>query len=201
MNFKIVGNRSHIRLDEELASVDKQVADAAFRIHKKEIVDPYMSARRFLKYKSNAYVRKNKIDLLEYIDFQKEHSGSKTFTVNLAVMPLYIPHEYIVFGFSKRLGELICNHDIWWDFADETICGKSMGNVKDAIESFAIPWFHKMGNEHYITMQLIKQKLSAKMSNHNQEWLNTISDRRNRIAFIQENMDKLKLPKSLIDQV
>ena len=63
MNFKIVGNRSHIRLDEELTSVDKQVTDAAFRIHKKEIVDPYMSARRFLKYKSNAYVRKNKIEL------------------------------------------------------------------------------------------------------------------------------------------
>ena len=116
-------------------------------------------------------------------------------------MPLYIPHEYIVFGFSKRLGELICNHDIWWDFADETICEKSMDNVKDAIESFAIPWFHKMENEHYITMQLIKQKLSSKMSNHNQEWLSSISDRRNRIAFIQENMDKLKLPKSLISQV
>ena len=46
MNFKIVGNRSHIRLDEELASVDKQVADAAFRIHKKEIVDPYVRVGR-----------------------------------------------------------------------------------------------------------------------------------------------------------
>lgn len=149
MNFKIVGNRPHIRLDKELASIDKKAADTAFKVHKKEIIDPYMSAKGFLKYKSNAYVRKNKIDLLEYIDFQKEHYGSKTFTVNLAVMPLYIPHEYIVFGFSKRLGELICNYDIWWDFADEIICEKSMGNVKDAIELFAVPWFHKMENEHY----------------------------------------------------
>lgn len=195
MNFKIVGNRSHIRSDEELALVDKKAADAAFKKHKKEIIDPYMCAQGFTPYKSNAYVRKNKIDLLEYIDFQKEHHGSKTFTVNLAVMPLYIPHEYIVFGLSKRLGELICNHDIWWDFADETICEKSMGNINDAIKLFALPWFHKLTNERYVVMQLLKQKLSSKISNYNREWLNAIGNRSNQAAVIQENMDKLKLPK------
>ena len=196
MHFKLVGNRPHIRLDEELALVDKQSADSAFKKYKREIIDPYMKVQGFLKYKSNAYVRKNKIDLLEYIEFQKEHYGSKTCTVNLAVMPLYIPHEYIVFGFSKRLGELICHKDIWWDFADETICENSMDNIKDAIELFAMPWFHKMADEHYIVMQLIKQKLSSNVSDYDRQWLAAIGDRGKQTALMQENIDKLKLPKT-----
>ena len=150
------------------------------------------------KYKSSAYVRKNKIDLLEYVDFQKERYGSKTFTVNLGVMPLYIPHEFIVFGFSERLGELICHQDIWWDFAEEMICEKSMDNVKTAIELFAVPWFHKLENENYVVMQLLKEKLSSKMSVYNREWLNAIGKRSAQSAIIQENIDELKLPQSLI---
>ena len=200
MKFKLVGNRPHIRPDDELASVDKKAADNAFKVYKKEIIDPCMDAHGFLKYKSSAYVRKNKIDLLEYLDFQKEHYGSKTFTVNLAVMPLYIPQEYIVFGFSERLGDLICGDDIWWDFADTTICEKSLHNVKEAIELFAVPWFRKMEDESYITMQLIKQKRANKISHHNQEWLNAL-DRKHRVAFIQENIMNLKLPPKLMREV
>lgn len=198
MSFKVVGNRPHIRLDEELVSIDKKAADAAFKRYKKEIIDPCMNAQGFLKYKSTAYVRKNKIDLLEYIDLQKEHYGSKTFTVNLAVMPLYIPHEYIVFGFSRRLGGLICHHDIWWDFAEDAICKKSMDNVKTAIELFAMPWFHELSDEDYVMMQLLKQRQLSKISPRNQEWLSVMGERSTRTAVIQENIGKLKLPKRLI---
>lgn len=74
-------------------------------------------------------------------------------------MPLYIPHEYIVFGFSRRLGGLICHHDICWDFAEDAICKKSMDNVKTAIELFAMPWFHELANENYVMMQRLKQKV------------------------------------------
>ncbi|MDY3281297.1 DUF4304 domain-containing protein [Dysosmobacter sp.] len=200
MNFKLAGDRPHIRLEEELASVDKKAADAAFRKHKREIIDPYMSAQGFLKYKSNAYVRKNSIDLLEYMDFQKEHYGSKTFTVNLAVMPLYIPHEFMVFGFSERLGKLICGRDIWWDFADETVCGKSMDNVRDAIGLFAVPWFRKMERERGIAMRLIRQKLTGGVSDYDQEWLSAIGSRSGRTAVIRENVKQLKLPESLIQE-
>lgn len=198
MSFKVVGNRPHIRLDEELVSIDKKAADAAFKRYKKEIIDPCMNAQGFLKYKSTAYVRKNKIDLLEYIDLQKEHYGSKTFTVHLAVMPLYIPHEYIVFGFSRRLGGLICHHDIWWDFAEDAICKKSMDNVKTAIELFAMPWFHELSDEDYVMMQLLKQRQLSKISPRNQEWLSVMGERSTRTAIIQENIGKLKLPKRLI---
>ena len=81
MAFKIVGNRLHIRSDEEMSTVDKKAADAAFKKYQNKFISPYMNEQGFLKYKSNAYVRKNKIDLLEYVEFQKERHGSKTFTV------------------------------------------------------------------------------------------------------------------------
>lgn len=198
MTFKIVGNRLHIRTDEEMSKVDKRAADAAFKKYQKEFITPYMKEQGFLKYKTNAYVRRSKIDLLEYVEFQKENHGSKTFTVNLAVMPLYMPCDFIIFYFSHRLGELICRCDIWWDFADETACAMSMKNVKEAIEQFGMPWFHKMANEHLIRLLLMKKKLSSKLSVYDKEWLNAIDSRNSRTAVIQENVNKLGLPKVLI---
>lgn len=198
MQFEIIGNRPHLRLDEEIAMIDKKAADEAFRKYKKEIIDLYMKSNGFLKYKGSAYVRKNAIDLLEYLDFQKERYGSKTFTVNIAVLPLYVPHDYISFGFSDRLGCLICDKDIWWDYSDASICEKSMHNVKNAIELFAIPWFDKMANEDYVREKLIKQKESSRISKSNLEWLEYMEYKGNRITIIRENMEKLKLPKRLI---
>lgn len=39
MQFEIIGNRPHLRLDEEIAMIDKKAADEAFRKNKKEIID------------------------------------------------------------------------------------------------------------------------------------------------------------------
>lgn len=198
MEFQIVGSRPHLRTEEELALVDKTAADAAFKRYKKEILDPCMGAQGFLKYKGTAYVRKNKIDLLEYIGLQKERYGSKTFTVNLAVMPLYIPHEAIVFNISRRLGGLIANRDVWWDFAEDAVCKRSMDNVKAAVERFAMPWFHEWAEESYVMGQLLRQKQSARISARNQEWLDALDRQTAQTAIIRENIERLKLPRGLM---
>ena len=39
--FKICGNRPHIRTDEEMLAVNKAVADEAFKKHK-EVLDEYL---------------------------------------------------------------------------------------------------------------------------------------------------------------
>ncbi len=198
MNFKIVGNRPHIRTHEELTVIDKNVADNSFKKYKKELIDCYLKNQGFVKYKANAYVRRNKIDLIEYIDFQKERYGSKTFTVNIAVTPLYIHHDIFAFGFSKRLGTLICNKDVWWDYATEDVCEQSMKNVQEALEVFALSWFHQMEDENYVLSQLIEQKKSSRISNHNQAWLTAIQAKENTETMILENIAKLKLPKQLM---
>ena len=111
--FKLEGThrKGAIRSDEEMASVDKENAEASFKKQKKILTD-FMKEHGFIKYKTNAYIRRNECDVLEYLNLQKEKYGSKTLTVNYALIPLYIPHDFISFDLGGRLGELICGNDV-----------------------------------------------------------------------------------------
>ena len=198
--FKLKGNRTHIRSEKEMLLVDKQVADEAFKKYKKDILDSYLLSKGFIKYKPNSYVRKNEIDVLEYVDLQKERYGSKTFTVNYAIMPLYVPHDYLVTGFGSRLGKLICDKDIWWDYANDSIAQVSFQNVADAMERFVVPWFDKYASEDALMKKLMEDKKKREQTGlgipyKNEEWLNALEERGNRTEIILENIEKLKLSK------
>lgn len=196
--FNLQGNRPHIRTEQELAAVDKAAADEAFKTYKKLILDESLLAKGFVKYKTNAYVRKNKIQLLEYIDLQKEHYGSKTFTVNYALMPLYIPLDHLMLGFGDRLGSAVCGKDIWWDFADEAIARKSFQNVADAIDRFVLPWFEKYSDEKTLEKKLFADRRKSRwLSYPNEEWLNALNEQNDKDEIVSENRKKLKLPKAL----
>lgn len=94
--FKLRGNRSFLRMDYEISSIDMNEADSAFKLYKKKFIDSLLKSKGFLKYKTNAYVRRNQVDVLEYIDLQKEKNGSRTFTVNYGLTALYIPRIVLV---------------------------------------------------------------------------------------------------------
>lgn len=199
-NFKLQGNRTHLRTEKELEDIDKAVSDEAFKKYKSIILDEYLSSQGFIKYKTNAYVRQNKIDVLEYIGLQKERYGSKTFTVNYAIMPLYVLHNYLVLGFGGRLGELICDKDIWWDYADKNVAQVSFRNVAEAIDGFVLPWFDKYSNEKYLMEKLLEDKKNSKRTGlgiayKNEEWINAIVKCDNKGEIIAENIKRLKLPK------
>lgn len=200
--FKIQGNRCHLRSEEELAMVDKKAADEIFKTLKKTVLDEYMKANGFAKYKTNAYVRKNKIAVLEYLDLQKERYGSKTFTVNFSIMPLYVPHDYIVTGFGDRLGTMIRNKDTWWDYADETAARVSFQNVKEAIDRFVMPWFEKYADEVYLKEELLRKKQHYLKKGLGipykcEEWISAFDHPEQWEQIILENIQKLKLPKKL----
>lgn len=201
--FKLKGNRVHIRTDEELADIDGALADEAFGKYKKNILDEYFITNGFIKYKSNSYVRKNKVDVLEYLDLQKERHGSKTFTINVSIMPLYVPHDYVVIGFGDRLGKFICNKDIWWDYANDDIAYESFQNVKEAIDRFVLPWFNKYSDEKCLMEKLLEDKKNSKrtgigVSYKNEEWINALKESVDRTAIIADNVSKLKLPKKIL---
>lgn len=198
--FKFRGNRPYIRLDKELAEVDKTAADQAFKKYKKKILDEFLISNGFIKYKINAYVRKNSIDVLEYINLQKEKYGSKTFTVNYAIMPLYVPHDYIQIGLGGRLGELICDKDIWWDYACDDIAQVSFRNVLEAIDRFLFPWFAKYSDENYLLKKLTEDTKKSKRigiasSYKNEAWICALEKCDGRSEMIAENIRRLKLPK------
>ena len=192
--FKLKGNRSFLRTDYEMSSIDKDEADRAFKSCKKQYLDPLLKAKGFLQYKSNAYVRRNQIDVLEYIDLQKEKNGSRTFTVNYALTPLCLRYAFADFWYSERMGMLVCGKDVWWDYANESVARVSFENVAKALEEYVLPWFDANSNNDSIKKQLLaKERLSV----YEQAWLESIDNPGDCPEIIEENIRLFGLPKSL----
>lgn len=196
--FVFVGNRPYLRMDEEMVLINKEEADHAFKKCKKEIIDPLLLSNGFSKWKTNAYVKRNKIGLLEFIDLQKERYGSKTFCVNFSAMPLYCGYSYLVSSLGYRLGTYIsAGKDIWWDYCNERIARQSFQNVAKAITQFILPWFFQLSSEEGY------QKILTDLMENNQEtateWLEALKIE-NKEQQIQTSINQLKLPKKLLKQ-
>lgn len=191
--FHFIGNRQHLRTEEELLCVNKEEAYFAFKRYKKEIIDDLLLGNGFYKYKTNAYVRLNSIGLLEYIDLQKERYGSKTFCVNFAVMPLYCEGKYIVISLGHRLGTYISGKDVWWDYASENIAKDSFVNVSTAIKKYVFPWFEQVSTEdgYRTELQNLNNKKLAK------EWIDAMEKIEDKESLIQQSVAELKLPKKM----
>ena len=195
--FCFVGSRDLYRTLQEKAYVDKEQADMAFRRYKKEILDSFLLSKGFYLYKTNAYVRINKIGLLEYINLQKERYGSKTFCVNFLIMPLYYECRDIDYALSQRLGWFISGKDVWWDFASEYIAKCSFVNVTEAIEKYLLPWFVDNSKEDVYRAYLVDlgEKKFAK------NWLDALENTENKEELIRRNAEKMKLPKKLVNNM
>lgn len=191
--FCFVGNRPHLRTEDEMSLVNKEEADLAFKRYKKQIIDDLLLGNGFCKYKTNAYVRLNNIGLLEYIDLQKERYGSKTFCVNFAAMPLYCVNKYIVVSLGGRLGTYISDKDVWWDYASENVAKASFENVSMAIEKYIFPWFEAVSTEEGYRAKL-QQVHSKKLA---AEWLDALENIQDKEALIEQNIVELRLPKKI----
>lgn len=201
-NFILQGNVSGaIRSDEEMASIDKEIADNSFKEQKKKL-DLFLQQKGFVKYKTNSYARRNNVNVLEYIDLQKERYGSKTYTVNYALISLCVPHSFLSYDLGDRLGVLICDRDVWWDYSNAEIAEVSFQNVMDAIDAFLIPWFEERENKFAIKNELQREELERKsyggrLSDIQQAWLDMIDSEEDCSEIISNNIAVLKLPKKL----
>ena len=198
MKFVLQGNRPCLRSDDEMLAVDRTAADAAFRTYSKEILWGFLKEQGFRKWNTNSFVRRNQIDLLEYLDLQKERHGSKTMTVNYALMPLYVPTDYMILGFGGRLGMLIAGNDIWWDYANAEIAGRSFQNMTDAIGQFVLPWFRYFDDETAYTKQLQKDTRQSFCGYDSKAWLAAAGIRNDREQIIAETVKRLRLPQQLL---
>lgn len=200
--FELQGNVSGaIRSDIEMEKINKEEAEEAFKEQKKKL-DKYMTEKGFLKYKTKAYVRRNGNDVLEYVDLQKDHYGSKTFTVNYALIPLYVNHSFLSYDLGDRLGNLICQKDIWWDYADEYSASISFQNVIQAVEDYLIPWFEQVSSTEGVKEALLQEQkkrelYGGRLSDIQLEWLDKVDYHADCGGIIQENQRTLKLPLKL----
>ena len=200
--FQLQGNRPFaIRSDEEMRSVNGEAADWAFKAQKK-LLDQHLAKQGFVTYKTNACIRRNALDVLEYINLQKESHGSRTFTVNYALIPLYIPHDFLSYDLGGRLGTLICSRDVWWDYADEAVAAVSFQNVTEAIERFLLPWFDQTADRSALEAELLRVQKArmqhgGRLSDIQQAWLDALDDPPDADAVIRENIRRFKLPQKL----
>jgi hypothetical protein len=199
IEFKLKGTCPCLRPEDEWRAIDKDAADNAFKSCKKQYLDTLLSTKGFLKYKTSSYIRRNQIDVLECIELQKERYGAKSFTVNCDLTPLYLQYDCIHFCVHERLGTLVCDKDVWWDYANESIANVSFENVANAIEEFVLPWFDSLSNDSSIKKMLLekKEKRNGWLSRPMQSWLELIDNHGDCSATIAENAKLFGLPKSL----
>lgn len=200
--FRLRGNvTGAIRSDDEMSSVDKKAADKSFKDKKKKL-DLFLQQKGFVKYKTNSYARRNNLNVLEYINLQKEQYGSKTFTVNYALIALYVPHSFLSYDLGGRLGRLICDRDVWWDYSNAEIAEISFQNVMDAIDDFLLPWFEERKSKESLKRELLKEeqkrkKYGGRLSDIQQAWLNVIDSEDDYSDIISNNIVTFKLPKEI----
>ena len=190
-----------IRTDDEMALFDKETADNSFKEQKKKL-DIFLQQKGFVKYKTNSYARRNNANVLEYINLQKEQYGSGTFTVNYALIALCVPHSFLSYDLGGRLGKMICDRDVWWDYSNAEIAEVSFQNVMDAIDDFLLPWFEERESKGSLKKELLKEELKRKkyggrLSDTQQAWLNVIDSEDDYSDIISSNITTLKLPKKL----
>lgn len=200
--FVLKGHRDSTRSYEERLTLNNTEAELAFKKYKTQILEEYLKQNGFLNWKTNAYVRRNPIDLLECIDLQKELRQSKTFTVNIGLMPLYVQDNPMNFEFGGRLGNFIARRDIWWDYANDEIAAKSFQNITIAIDRFVFPWFIKYSDEKKFRRKLEWDKFRSHfgyfLGYHNKQWIMALENETGKNELIADNIKRLKLPKELL---
>lgn len=146
-----------IKTDEEMEGVDPQVADAAYKEMFRSILVEELKKEGFLRYKTVSLVRLSPLHNLEVISLQKEAYGSKTFTVNVAVLPLYAKYSYLVYLFGERIGYFEYGWDYWWDFQNREIARSSFQEVTNLIRKRVLPWFDSL-NTYKKMLRLAKRR-------------------------------------------
>ena len=127
---------------------------------------------------------------------------TKTFTVNYALIALYVSRSFLSYDLGDRLGKLICDKDVWWDYSNEQIAEVSFRNVMDAIDIYLLPWFEERENKESLKEELLREEAIRKsyggcLSDIQQAWLDVIDSEEDYSGIISSNIDNFKLPKKL----
>ena len=117
--------------------------------------------------------------------------------MNYAMLPLYVPHDFLCIGFGGRIGELICGKDTQWNYADGDIAQVSFQNVTEAIDRFILPWFEQYADEEKLRKKLLEDKKRIEITGigtgyANQEWILALERCEYRDNSISTNFARLK---------
>lgn len=195
--FTLKGNMDAVR---DTDGINKKAANKAFTRYNNEILGELLVPLGFAKAGTNTWFRINSIGLLEYIDLQKEAHGSKTFTVNIALIPMYAQHDFICIGFGNRIGKLFCDRDVWWSFGNNDEAQTSFQNIAEAIALFVIPWFDTYKSEKAYREKLVEDIESDTVPTYPaKKWLEALDSGARDKHIVCENAFAWNVPKELVD--
>lgn len=192
------GVRPYLRTDDALQALDKKLADQAYKQARREKLDPVLRSHGFKRYKTQDYIRQSRLGILELISLHREAYGSRTFTVDVALIPLWLAQDGILrMGFGDRITKLLgADEQLWWDYADLEIASISFQNVAEAIEVGALPWFNAFGDEATLRDHLLAVQDQPFLGYDAIAWLEGLENRAARHTIIHQNIDELKLPEA-----
>ncbi|WNF22686.1 DUF4304 domain-containing protein [Mesobacillus jeotgali] len=97
----------------------------------------------FFRYKTAFVGRVTNDSIFQFINLQKDAYGGKTFTVNVGVRPLFIPHDYLSLQPGQRIGYFKYGADKWWSFKTEDRADHSFIEVNHIINDYVLEWFEQ----------------------------------------------------------
>ncbi len=177
---------------------DKQEANDAFKKYKKEILDVFFAENGFFKYKTTAYVRLSKSGLLQNVNLQKSQFDYYLFYVNYAVLPLYLPMNYLEDGLDHRLCNHVRSYAGDWYYQNYEVAKITFEDLREAVKICLLPWFEKSCDGENFRQMLMEDKDNKWPGYPNERWRKALErSEEERRAVILENIEKFKLPKKL----
>lgn len=127
----------------------------------KHIVKPLVG-EGFKRYKSSNIARITEDSIFQLFNFQKEAYGGKAYTVNVAIRPLYIPHENISLQPGERIGYFSHGYDHWWSYKDEITSESSFLEVSSIITNTILPMLNDLGTSTSLLNEFFNKKYALK---------------------------------------
>jgi hypothetical protein len=130
-------------------------AKSFFTKARKLYVETPLKELGFRKYKSSVIARLTSGDVFQFLDFQKAAYGGQSFTINVAIRPLFCQnYNYLILNPGNRLGNMSKDYkrDKWWYYKTKEEGNKSFIDVFNQIEKYVIPFFEAtMSSEEIIS--------------------------------------------------
>jgi len=143
--------------------MDTYNADSGYsKLFTQYIAKP-LSIANFKRYKSSNIARIAGDSIFQVLNFQKEAYGGKEFTVNVAIRPLYVPHEVLSLQPGNRLGYFSRGCDRWWNYKTPNRADMNFQEVNGILIEKVIPMFDVLSSSESLLNEYLNNEFPIEL--------------------------------------
>jgi len=117
-----------------------------------------LKGKGYSRYKTQSLVRITEDNLLQILNFQKHSHGDKRFTVNIAIVPLYIVKEHLTLQPGNRIGWFVGNSDLWFYYNSANVIKESFERVQQILIDNVLPCHENIKDSEALLAQYYTKK-------------------------------------------